>query len=164
MKTMLDTNICIYLVKQHPKEVIDKFQSIPPGEVAISSVTVAELMYGVAKSQRVESNRAALDLFLAPLELVDFDFEAAQQYGDIRATLEKMGTPIGAYDLMIAAHALSLGLVLVTNNEREFNRVPGLKIENWVTQSLKPSRQGWEEQFKKIAEEGDDASLDDTLS
>ena len=134
MKYMLDTNICIYLIKQQPREVIDKFQGIIPGEIAISSVTVAEMMYGVRKSQHKERNRSALESFLAPLEMVDFDFKAAEHYGVIRAHLEKMGTPIGAYDLMIAAHALSLGLILVTNNEREFQRIPDLIVENWVNQ------------------------------
>jgi tRNA(fMet)-specific endonuclease VapC len=114
--------------------VIDKFQEIAPGEIAISSVTVAEMMYGVAKSQHPDKNKAALESFLAPLEMVDFDFKAAQQYGIVRANLVKMGTPIGAYDLMIAAHALSLGLVLVTNNEREFQRIPDMIVENWVNQ------------------------------
>jgi tRNA(fMet)-specific endonuclease VapC len=134
MKYMLDTNICIYLIKQQPREVIDKFQGMIPGEIAISSVTVAEMMYGVGKSQHKERNKSALESFLAPLEIVDFDFKAAQHYGVIRAYLEKMGAPIGAYDLMIAVHALSLGLILVTNNEREFQRIPDLIVENWVNQ------------------------------
>jgi tRNA(fMet)-specific endonuclease VapC len=134
MRYLLDTNICIYLIKRQPKEVIDKFQGIAPGEIAISSVTVAEMMYGVGKSQHKERNKSALDSFLPPLEIVDFDFKAAKQYGVIRAHLEKMGTPIGAYDLMIAAHALSIGLILVTNNEREFQRIPDLIFENWVNQ------------------------------
>jgi tRNA(fMet)-specific endonuclease VapC len=132
MKYMLDTNICIYLIKQQPREAIDKFQGIAPGEIAVSTVTVAEMMYGVGKSQYKEKNETALQAFLAPLEIVDIDFAAAQQYGVIRAYLEKTGKPIGAYDLMIAAHALSLGLVLVTNNEQEFQRIPDLIIENWV--------------------------------
>lgn len=132
MRYMLDTNICIYLIKRQPREVIDKFQGIAPGEIAISSVTVAEMMYGVAKSQHKDKNKSALESFLAPLEIVDFDFKAAQHYGIVRVFLEKMGTPIGAYDLMIAAHALSLGLVLVTNNKREFQRIPDLIVENWV--------------------------------
>ena len=134
MRYMLDTNICIYLIKRQPNEVIDKFQGISPGEIAISSVTVAEMMYGVAKSRHQERNESALVSFLAPLEIVDFGFKAAQYYGIIRANLEKLGAPIGAYDLMIAAHALSLGLVLVTNNEREFQRIPDLIVENWVNQ------------------------------
>lgn len=134
MRYMLDTNICIYLIKRQPREVIDKFSGIAPGQISISSVTVAEMMYGVAKSQHKDKNKSALESFLAPLEIVDFDFKAAQQYGIMRVNLEKMGTPIGAYDLMIAAHALSLGLVLVTNNEREFQRIPDLTVENWVNQ------------------------------
>ena len=132
MKYMLDTNICIYLIKQQPREVIDKFQGIALGEIAVSTVTVAELMYGVEKSQYKEKNKTALQAFLAPLEIVDFDFAAAQQYGVARAYLEKTGKPIGAYDLTIAAHALSLDLVLVTNNEQEFQRIPDLIVENWV--------------------------------
>ena len=134
MRYILDTDICIYLIKRQPMEVIDKFQGIVPGEIAISSVTAAEMMYGVAKSQYKDKNKSALESFFAPLEIVDFDFKAAQHYGVIRAYLEKMGTPIGAYDLMIAAHALSLGLILVTNNEREFQRIPDLIVENWVNQ------------------------------
>ena len=132
MKYMLDTNICIYLIKQQPKEVVEKFQGIALGEIAISSVTVAEMMYGVGKSLYKEKNKTALEAFLAPLEVVDFDFASAQQYGEVRAYLEKIGKPIGAYDLMIAAQALSLGLVLVTNNEQEFQRIPDLFVENWV--------------------------------
>ena len=132
MKYMLDTNICIYLIKQRPREVIEKFQGTPLGEIVISTVTMAEMMYGVEKSQHKEKNRSALELFLAPLEIMVFDVKAAQNYGVIRAFLETKGTPIGAYDLMIAAHALSLGFILVTNNEREYTRIPGLLIENWV--------------------------------
>jgi tRNA(fMet)-specific endonuclease VapC len=132
MKYMLDTNICIYLIKQQPREVIDKFQGIALGEIAVSTVTVAEMMYGVEKSQYKEKNKTALQAFLAPLEIVDFDFAAAQQCGVVRANLEKIGKSIGAYDLMIAAHALSLDLVLVTNNEQEFQRIPDLIVENWV--------------------------------
>jgi tRNA(fMet)-specific endonuclease VapC len=131
---MLDTNICIYLIKQQPREVIDKFQGIAPGEIGISTISVAEMMYGVAKSQHQDKNKSALESFLSPLEIVDFDYVASQYYGVIRANLEKMGTSIGAYDLMIAAHAFSLGLVLVTNNEREFQQIPDLLVENWVNQ------------------------------
>lgn len=133
MKYLLDTNICIYLIKQQPREVIDKFQGFAPSEIAISTVTVAEMMYGVEKSQQKEKNRSALELFLAPLEIIDFDYKAAQRYGTIRAILEVKGTPIGAYDLLIAAHANSLGVILVTNNEREFRRIPDLVVENWVS-------------------------------
>ena len=133
MKYLLDTNISIYLIKQQPREVIEKFQEIPLGEIVISTVTIAEMMYGVEKSQHKEKNRTALELFLAPFEIVDFDFTAAQRYGVIREFLERLGTPIGAYDLMIAAHAQSLGLIFVTNNMREFSRIPDLMVENWVS-------------------------------
>ena len=132
MKYMLDTNICIYLIKRQPREVIDKFKGIALGEISVSTVTVAEMMYGVGKSQYKEKNQTALQAFFAPLEIVDFDFTAAQQFGVIRAYLEETGRSIGAYDLMIAAHALSLGLVLVTNNEQEFQRITDLMVENWV--------------------------------
>ena len=132
MRYMLDTNICIYLIKQQPKKVIEKIQDISLGEILISTVTIAEMMYGVEKSQQAEKNLAALELFLAPLEIVEFDFKAAQHYGGIRKYLEEKGTIIGAYDLMIAAHARSLGASLVTNNMREFTRVPELMVENWI--------------------------------
>jgi tRNA(fMet)-specific endonuclease VapC len=132
MKYMLDTNICIYLIKRKPQQVLEKFQTHPVGDIGISSITVAELQYGVAKSQQQQQNQTALDLFLAPLEIVDFDPAAARQYGRIRAELERAGTPIGAYDLLIASHAQSLAVTVVTNNIGEFARVPELKVENWV--------------------------------
>ena len=134
MKYMLDTNLSIYLIKQQPKAVIDKFRDIPPGEIGISTISVAEMMYGIEKSQQKERNRTALDLFLAPLEILDFNYLATQKYGSIREFLESKGTPIGAYDLMIAAHAISLGSILVTNNTREFSRIPDLQIENWASE------------------------------
>lgn len=133
MKYMLDTNICIYLIKRKPSQVLKKFQAHVLGDICVSSITVAELQYGVEKSQHPKQNQAALDLFLTPLEIVDFDSSAAQNYGQIRANLERLGTPIGAYDLLIAGHAQSLELTLVTNNTREFTRVPKLSVENWVT-------------------------------
>jgi tRNA(fMet)-specific endonuclease VapC len=133
MTYMLDTNICIYLIKRRPQSVVNKFQSIAPGDISISSVTVAEMLYGVEKSEHKEKNRAALTLFLAPLEIVNFDIGAARSYGAIRADLEAKGAPIGAYDLMIAAHASSLGLILVTNHLREFSSIPDLIVENWVS-------------------------------
>ena len=135
MKYMLDTNICIYLIKRKPQQVLTKFQAYTVGDIGISSVTVAELQYGVAKSQRRQQNQTALDLFLAPLEIADFDPAAARQYGQIRAELEQAGTPIGAYDLLIAGHAQSLNVTLITNNTREFTRISGLKVENWVDAS-----------------------------
>ncbi|TKB94576.1 MAG: type II toxin-antitoxin system VapC family toxin [Nitrospira sp.] len=132
MKVMLDTNICIYLIKQRPPTVIDRFLSHPVGDIGVSSITVAELAYGVNKSRHTTKNRLALEQFLAPLDLAAFDQDAALSYGRLRALLEQKGSPIGSMDLLIAAHALSLGVRLVTNNLREFQRVPGLRLENWV--------------------------------
>ncbi len=131
MQYLLDTNICIYIIKRKPPQVLKCFLDYVPGDIGISSITVAELTYGVEKSQRREQNSAALEQFLLPLEIADFDASAAQVYGGIRATPEKEGNPIGPLDLLIAAHALSLELTLVTNNEREFVRVPALAVENW---------------------------------
>lgn len=132
MKLMLDTNICIYLIKHHPLSVLERFLSHPVGDIGISSITVAELDYGASKSRHTTKNRIALDQFISPLAVAAFDREAASVYGRLRAALEQKGTPIGAMDLLIAAHALSLGVRLITNNAREFRRVPGLRVENWV--------------------------------
>ncbi|MBD3242195.1 MAG: PIN domain-containing protein [Chitinivibrionales bacterium] len=132
MKYMLDTNICIYLIKKRPPQTLRKLQQISISDVCVSAVSVAELEYGVEKSRKREQNRIALAEFLAPVEILSFGDEQASAYGSIRAHLESRGTPIGPYDLQIAAHALSLGLRLVTNNTSEFERVPGLSIENWA--------------------------------
>ncbi len=132
MRFLLDTNICIYIIKKKPKQVIDMFLTLPIGSVGISSITLAELQYGIAKSINVEKNREALEKFLTPFEVLDFDQNAANCYGDIRAELERKGTPIGSLDMLIAAHARSLDVILVTNNEKEFVRIVDLKIENWV--------------------------------
>ena len=132
MKVMLDTNICIYLIKQQPSTVIERFLSQPVGEIGLSSITAAELAYGVSKSRHVSKNRHALEQFLASLGIAQFDQAAAWSYGRLRAQLEAKGTPIGSMDMLIAAHALSLGVRLVSNNLREFRRVPGLRLENWV--------------------------------
>ena len=132
MKYMLDTNICIYIIKQKPKKVLDKFQSLEIGDICISMITFAELEYGVEKSEYTEKNRVALTSFLAPIEILPFNQKAAIKYAEIRATLEKQGSIIGAYDLMIGAHTLAEDLTLVTNNEKEFNRISELSIENWV--------------------------------
>jgi len=131
-RMMLDTNICIYIIKQKPLSVKQKFESYEIGELCISSITVSELMYGAYKSQQVERNLKALEYFLMPFEIVEFDFEAAVAYGKIRATLEKQGQVIGGMDMQIAAHAISLGMTVVTNNIKEFKRVEGLKLENWI--------------------------------
>jgi tRNA(fMet)-specific endonuclease VapC len=132
MRFMLDTDICIYLIRKKPLQVLEKLKKLSIAEVAISSITLAELEYGVARSSKPEQNSEALQAFVAPLEIVPFDDRAACRYGEIRAWLESEGKVIGAMDLLIAAHAGSLGLTLVTNNLREFERVPGLALENWV--------------------------------
>lgn len=133
MKLMLDTNICIYIIKQQPASVLKHFLEYQVGDIGISSITLSELRYGVAKSMHREKNAKALDEFIIPLEIVSFDEEAALAYGDIRATLEKAGTPIGAMDMLIAAHAVSLGIPLATNNTREFIRIPTLRTIDWTT-------------------------------
>lgn len=132
MRYMLDTNICIYVIKHKPVTVFQKLQNINPEDVCISSVTYAELVHGVEKSAAVEKNRLALSMLLANMEILDFNVDAADCYGKIRAALEKKGTPIGPLDMMIAAHAQSLGYTVVTNNMKEFSRVSALQIENWV--------------------------------
>ena len=129
---MLDTNICIYAIKHKPEQVFMRLQEHDPSEICISSVTYAELVHGVEKSQAIEKNRLALALLLSNIEILNFDANAAESYGKIRADLEKQGTPIGPLDMMIAGHAKSLNYTVVTNNTKEFNRVPGLKIENWA--------------------------------
>lgn len=132
MAYMLDTNICIYLIKRKPAAVLERFRQTTISEISISSITLSELFYGVSKSAKPEQNFMALAQFAAPFEILPFDSEAAQFYGDLMARLEKQGAPIGSLDMLIAAHALSVTSTLVTNNEKEFNRVPGLKVENWV--------------------------------
>ena len=132
MRYMLDTNICIYVIKHKPETVFRKLQTIHPEDVCISSVTYAELVHGVEKSIAVEKNRLALSMLLANMEILDFDVDAADCYGKIRAGLERKGTPIGPLDMMIAGHAQSLGYTVVTNNVKEFSRVSALRIENWA--------------------------------
>jgi len=132
MRVMLDTDMCIYLIKKRPAQVERRFREHEPFEIGISTITLAELEFGIAKSSRPEQNRDALLGFLAPLEIAAFGDRAAFHYGEIRATLEKKGNPIGSMDLMIASHARSLSVPLITNNIREFKKVPGLKVENWA--------------------------------
>jgi tRNA(fMet)-specific endonuclease VapC len=132
MAWMLDTNTCIYIIKQKPASVLEKFNAIPPGQVALSVITLAELVYGARKSASVEKNLAALHQFTISFDILSFDYDAAVEYGIIRSELEAKGTPIGPLDTLIAAHAKSLNYILVTNNEREFTRVSRLQIENWV--------------------------------
>ena len=132
MILLLDTDTCIYLIKNKPPEVLSRFEEYAIGDVGVSSVTVAELSFDARKSRRPLQNERALEQFLLPLEVADFDRAAAIAYGSIRANLEKQGRPIGSLDTLIAAHAVSLGVTLVTNNGREFGRVPGLNLDNWV--------------------------------
>ena len=132
MRYMLDTNICIYAIKHKPEKVFQKLQEVEPEDVCVSSVTYAELVHGVEKSVAVEKNRLALSMLLANIEILDFDVDAADCYGKIRADLEKKGTPIGPLDMMIAGHAQSHGYTVVTNNVKEFSKVMDLKIENWA--------------------------------
>ena len=132
MIVMLDTDICLYIVKQKPASVLKRLESLKLGQLAMSAITFAELMNGAKKSQHVEANLERLNALSELLDIRPFDKQAAVFYGDVRSSLEKRGDIIGGNDLLIAAHALSLGWTLVTNNEREFSRVEGLKMENWV--------------------------------
>lgn len=135
MKYMLDTNICIYVIKEKQFSVLSKFRKCNPGDIGISSITLMELEYGVEKSEYKERNRLALAGFLVPIEILPFSVNAAREYGKIRSKLEKQGNIIGAYDLMIGAHAISEKLTLVTNNLREFEGIPELTCENWVIET-----------------------------
>lgn len=132
MTYMLDTNICIYAMKKKPEKVLQRFMMEMDGGLCISSITLAELEYGVRHSSDPTKNEQSLLCFLAPLSILPFGASAASEYGEIRAFLQKNGTPIGSLDMLIAAHALAENLVLVTNNVREFERVMGLEIENWA--------------------------------
>lgn len=129
---MLDTNICIYAIKQKPQKVIDRVRALKMSDLGISSIVLSELEYGAEKSSNPVQNKVALMQFLAGIDIAGYDATAARHYGEIRTYLESNGQIIGAMDILIAAHARSLGAILVTNNEKEFGRVPGLKIENWV--------------------------------
>ncbi|PJE77681.1 tRNA(fMet)-specific endonuclease VapC [invertebrate metagenome] len=133
LKYLLDTNICIYIIKRRPVELLGKFNR-HAGQMAISSITLAELLHGVEKSVRPEKNRRKMEDFVSRLEVLKYGDKAAAHYGEIRADLERKGTPIGVNDLHIAGHGRSEGMIVVTNNCREFQRVPGLRLANWVTQ------------------------------
>jgi tRNA(fMet)-specific endonuclease VapC len=128
---MLDTNIAIYVIKQRPAGAHEAFNK-HFGQLCISAISLAELLHGAEKSRQPERNISVVEDFASRLEVLDYTAQAAAHYGDIRATLEKSGDMIGVNDLHIAGHARSKGLVLVTNNEKEFSRVPGLRIENWI--------------------------------
>ncbi len=132
MKYLIDTNICIYLMNSQPAEVITKFKRIDPGNIAISSITVSELQYGIFKSKQKIKNQQRLNEFLFPFIVLAYGEEETKKYGEIRATLEVKGLTIGPLDLLVAAHAKSQNLILITNNEKEFNRINGLEVENWV--------------------------------
>lgn len=131
MKYMLDTNICIYVMNERPAAMKDIFNA-KMGQMCISSITLAELHYGAERSHQKAHNHRQIEGFCKHLQVVFFDDASAEYYGPVRAELLKAGQPIGANDMLIAAHAKSLGLTLVTNNESEFKRVKGLKVENWV--------------------------------
>ncbi len=130
---MLDTNICIYIAKEHPPEVKTRFQRLRPGQILMSAVTYGELSYGASKSGQKAKALAQLEELIQDIPVEALDSRATRAYGEIRATLEQQGRPIGNNDLWIGAHALALSLTLVTNNEREFQRIRGLSVENWTT-------------------------------
>jgi len=132
MKFMLDTNICIDVMRGRAPKVVKKLQGIHPREVCVSSVTLSELEYGVYRSSNPEKNRLLVAEFMTPLDILPYDDVVAPVYGRVRVGLEALGKPIGPLDTMIAAHALTLGLTLVTGNEREFQRVQNLNVENWT--------------------------------
>ena len=128
---LLDTNVCIYLKRKQPITVVEQFDALAPGDVGISSITLAELEYGVSKSRHFDRDRRVLDELLQLIDVAPFDAAAARHFGEIRAALELNGTPIGPFDTQIAAHARSLEVTLVTHNTREFERVPGLTVVDW---------------------------------
>jgi tRNA(fMet)-specific endonuclease VapC len=132
MRYLLDTNICIQIIRRKPSELLARLTALPIGDVGLSTITAAELHVGVQKSRDPARNAEALTMFLLPLEIADFGYAAAEAYGRIRATLEAAGTPIGPLDTLIAGHAVSLNTTLVTDNVAEFSRVPDLRIENWL--------------------------------
>ena len=133
MRYMLDTNIVAFAKNNRPEVVLERMRRFDPGDLCMSAITLAELEYGVFNSSNPERNQVALTLFLANVEVVPFGDDAAVEYGRMRAGLRRKGTPIGANDLLIAAHAKSLGMTLVTNNTREFARVEGLILEDWAS-------------------------------
>ncbi len=131
---LIDTNTCIYIMNNRPQEVIQKCRSVGVGNIYISSITTSELCYGVSKSQKMEENTKRLEEFLRPFTVTPYSEKASYFYGKIRAHLEKQGNVIGPLDMLIAAHALSKDLTLVTNNIKEFSRIKTLKVENWVAE------------------------------
>jgi tRNA(fMet)-specific endonuclease VapC len=132
MRYLIDTNICIYLMNQKPHRLIQKLKHFQVGDIGLSSITLAELQYGVSKSKSKRNNQIRLNEFLVPFEILPFDERHTITYGEIRSQLEKVGKIIGPLDLLIAAHALSEEFILITNNDKEFKRVKGLSVENWT--------------------------------
>ncbi len=132
MKFMLDTDTLIYAKNADPETVLRRFSSYEPGDLCISAITLAELKYGIENSSNPDRNRIALYLFLSEIRVLPFDANAAYEYGKIRSSLKQKGLLIGGNDMLIAAHARSLDLTLITNNVMKFSRVEGLKLENWV--------------------------------
>ena len=132
MKYMLDTDTCIYVINKRPQSVFDRFKQERVGDIGLSSIALSELHYGAEKSSNPGKNLAALDDFVTPLEVLEYGEEEAEEYGRIRSYLERKGELIGSMDMLIAAHAKSLDVTLVTSNSREFNRVPGIRIETWT--------------------------------
>lgn len=130
LRWMLDTDICIHVIRERPPSLRQRFNEAAD-QLCISAITLAELLYGAEKSARPVQNRLVVDQFAARLEALPFAEAAAAQYGQLRAELEREGKPVGGYDMLIGAHARSLGLVLVTNNRREFDRISGLRVESW---------------------------------
>jgi len=139
MRYLLDTNICIYIARRSPPEVLSRLERLKPGDVGMSIITYLELVYGAYKSRRVQSNLEAIESLSRLVPVLSLDVTAARRYGQIRTDLEKRGAPIGAYYLLIAAHALAGGLTVVTNNTREFRRVAGLRAENWAQAAARES-------------------------
>ncbi|XGB40202.1 MAG: type II toxin-antitoxin system VapC family toxin [Cyanobacteria bacterium LVE1205-1] len=129
---LLDTNICIYIIKEKPRQVLEKFEQIDPSALGISVITLAKLVYGAAKSTNPSKNYQVIEDFVTYLDVFNWDVRVSRIYGEVRADLEQKGTPMGLLDTQIAAHCLSLDRVLVTNNGQEFERIPDLKLENWV--------------------------------
>jgi len=132
MKYMLDTDTCIYVINKRPQNVFDRFRQERVGNIGLSSITLSELRYGAEKSPNPGKNLSALEDFITPLEVLEYGEQEAGEYGRICSYLESRGEPIGSMDMLIAAHAKSNGVILVTNNSREFKKVPGLPIETWT--------------------------------
>lgn len=132
LRFMLDTNICIYIAKNHPKNVLQKFQKLSVGEVGMSTITYGELMFGCQKSKYTKKTKAMIKQLASLVPVLPIPIEAGEVYGEIRSKLKAVGKPIGNNDLWIAAHAISMNLTFVSNNLKEFARIKKLKLENWI--------------------------------